>query len=125
MPDDIKWGHVATIACVRAGGDLEVVVNREQVADEHWKPIEGGRWRFVIHAFDTDGNPVIQLGVFLDEQAALAMVPTCVMLAREARGPGHFDDFDMVKWTMLDEDKGTVEWAGARPDDDLCPTIGH
>lgn len=125
MSEPIRWGDVATFACVRAGGDLQVVVNRQRIADERYQPIAGERERYAVIAFDGDSNPVMQMGVFLDLPTALAMLPTCVHLAREARGPGAMPDFDMVRWTYVDEDTGAVEWAGGRLDDSLCDMIGE
>lgn len=116
MPE-VMWGHVATIACVRAGGDLLVAVNRERADD-------GERERIVVHAFDSDNNPVFQLGAFLDEAQAFAMLSTLVGIAREARGPGLMADFDMVGWTYIDDTTGQAEWAGGIVDVDVCNGIG-
>lgn len=121
------WTHDSTIACVRVGGDLQVVVNVERATDEarRERPIgdANGR-RYIVHLFDSDSNPILQLGAFLNEAQAFAMLPTLVQIAREARGPGLMADFDMVKWTYLDETTHEVEWAGGTLDVDICNTIG-
>lgn len=95
------------VAAVRAGGDLQVVVIR-------WDGGEHPRWEVI--AFDSDGNPMETFGAFLDEQAALSMLPTLVTIAREAYGSEsarETGDFNLVAWRVRGDNGKGWTWAGA------------
>lgn len=104
---DYKGKTETTIAAVRAGGDLQVVINR-------WDGDGHSVWEVI--AFDSDSNPLETLGAFLSADLAFSMLPSLVTIAREAYGSEAargMDDFNLVAWRVRREDSPGWEWAGS------------
>ena len=105
-----------TVAAVRAGGDLQVVINR-------WDGGEHSVWE--VTAFDSNGNPLETLGAFLSGELACSMLPSLVEIAREAYGSEAargMDDFNLVAWRVRPENGPGWDWAAG--DLDLSQDLG-
>src|SRR3954469_10134259 len=124
---EIKWSDWTEneLACIRAGGDLQVVLHEQRAPNP-----QGGAFctRYVVTAFDSDGNPVRRIGIFTSFDLASTMFSQCVELARESCGPPRprtEDACDLVAWTIQAPGEEQWEWAGGNHlDETLGDGIG-